>query len=169
MENKDTGYLLVKDDITLFREYFEEMVEMIGIQTLYRSLKPESKNYDLHGELDALYNPPIQVGCIFNEHTDQKTMKKLGWNVERDTTTPMIHVPYDTPNLESGCLFVIPSGLDNAKGRVFKVLDMHVSAIYPASIACMLGPVLESDFDRSQVHDFRTTNFNLLVEEEEDN
>lgn len=168
MENRDTGYLLNKDDITLFRGYFQEMVEMLGIQVLYRTLRESSKNYDLHGELDALYNPPITVGCLFEEHTDQKTMKKLGWNVERDTTTPVIHVPYDTPGLESGCLFIIPSGLDHARGRVFKVIDMHNSAVYPASIACVLGPVLESTFERSQVTDFNTTNFNLLVEEDEE-
>ena len=167
MENKDTGILLNKEDITIFREYFEEMVELIGIQVLYRPLKASSKNWDIHGELDANYDLPMQVGCIFHEHTDQKTMRKLGWNVERNTDVPIIHVPYNLPRLESGCIFIIPSGLDGAKGRVFRVNDMHVSAIYPASIACMLGPVLEDNFERSQIHDFHQSNFNLLIDEED--
>lgn len=169
MDNRDTGLLLNKEDLTIFREYFEEMVDLLGIFTLYRSIRKESKQYTLRGELDAVYNPPIRVGCIFQEYTDQKTMRKLGWNVERDSTTPVIHVPYDTPDLESGCIFIIPSHLDGAQGRVFKVLDMHTSTIYPASIACTLGPVLKTDFERSQVQDFKQNNFNLLKEEEEEN
>lgn len=65
-------------------------------------------------------------------------------------------------------MFIIPSGLDNAEGRVFKVLRMTNSPIYPSSIACELGPVLVNEFERSQLHDFEHTNFNLLNDEEED-
>ena len=155
MENKDTGLLLNKQDIELHRFYFEETVRLLGINVLYRAPRKEHKEYSLQGELhekiDALYTEPIVVGCIFNEHTDQKTMRKLGWNVERDEITPVIHVPYNVPDLQAGCLFEIPSGLDNAKARVFKVIDMSNIAVYPASIACKLGPVLKSDFERSNV------------------
>ena len=168
MENRDTGILLNANNIKLNRFYFKQTVKLIGINVLYRTPRKDYKNYDLHGELDALYNDPIVVGCIYNEHTDQKTMKKLGWNAERDETTPVIHVQYDLPGLEAGCLFIIPSGLDNTQGRVFKVLDLSNIAVYPASIACKLGPVLSTEFERSQLKDFHQTNFNLLEEEEDD-
>ena len=168
MENKDTGLLLNANNIKLNRFYFKQTVRLIGINVLYRTPRKESKRYDLHGELDALYNEPVVVGCIFNDHTDQKTMKKLGWNAEREETTPVIHVPYDLQGLEAGCLFIIPSGLDHAEGRVFKVLDMSNIAVYPASIACKLGPVLKSEFENSQLHDFHQTDFNLLESEDED-
>ena len=168
MENKDTGLLLDKQNIELNRIYFKEMVRLIGINVLYRAPRKQNKQYDLHGEIDTLFEPPILVGCIYNDHTDQKTMKKLGWNAEREETTPVIHVPYDLP-VESEGLFIIPSGLDNTKGRVFKVLDLSYVPIYPASIACKLGPVLENEFERSQLHNFRNTDFNLLRDEEEDN
>lgn len=167
MENKDTGLLLNDKNIKLNRFYFKQTVRLIGINVLYRALKPNYKQYDLHGELDAIYEMPVPVGCIYNEHTDQKTMKKLGWNAEREETTPVIHVPYDLPGLQAGCLFIIPSGLDNTQGRVFKVLDLSYIPVYPASIACKLGPVLENEFAHSQVEDFHQTNFNLLEEEEE--
>lgn len=167
MENKDTGILLDKENITpLQRFYFEEMTRLIGINVLFRAPKPGMKDYDLHGELDAVYEPPVVVGCIYNDHPDQKTMKKLGWNSERTDTPPIIHVPYDLPGIQAGALFVIPSGLDHAEGRVFKVLDMSYVPIYPASIACQLGPVLKSEFERSQREDFTHSDFNLLEGEE---
>ena len=169
MDNKDTGLLLNKKNIELNRRYFKQMVKLLGINVLYRAPRPESKTYDLHGELDSLYYEPIVVGCIYNEHTDQKTMKKLGWNAEREESTPVIHVQYDLPGLQAGALFIIPSGLDNTQGRVFRVLDMSYIPVYPASIACKLGPVLKNNFEKSQVADFTQTDFNLLnTEEEED-
>jgi len=167
MEDKDTGLLLNAENIKLQRFYFEEMLHLLGINTLFRSIKNKNKQYDMYGELDANYNPPIVVPCIFNEHTDQYSMKKMGWIVEKDTTTPVIHVPYDLKGLEAGCLFIIPSGLDNSQGRVFRVIRMSNIAIYPASIACELGPVYESSFERSQL-DMSNTDFNLLKPEEED-
>lgn len=77
MENKDTGLLLPKQDLELFRMWFKQMTDLLGIKVLYRAPR-DSKEYDLHGELDARYYPSRVVGAIYNEHTDQKTMKKLG-------------------------------------------------------------------------------------------
>ena len=168
MENKDTGLLLNKKNIELNRFYFAQTVKLIGINVLYRAPRKDQKQYDLHGELDALYTEPIVVGCIYNEHTDQKTMKKLGWNAEREESTPVIHVPYDTPDLQAGCLFEIPSALDNTKARVFKVLDLSVVPVYPASVACKLGPMMQNELEKSQVVDFNKTDFNLLNEDEEE-
>ena len=172
MENKDTGLLLNKKNIELHRLYFKNVVKLLGINVIYRAPRHDQKEYSLQGELqdyiDVHYCEPIVVGCIYNEHTDQKTMKKLGWNAERDSSTPVIHVPYDLPGLEAGALFIIPSGFDNTEGRVFKVLDMSAIPVYPASIACELGPVLRNELERSQVTDFEKSNFNLLNEEEDE-
>ena len=51
----------------------------------------------------------------------------------------MIHVPYDLPGLQIGALFEVPCGLDNGKGRVFRVISMSNIMIYPASIACEIA------------------------------
>lgn len=168
MEDRDTGLLLNKKNIELNRFYFKQALKLYGINVLYRAPRKDQKQYDLHGELDALYTEPIVVACIYNEHTDQKTMKKLGWNAERHESTPVIHVPYDTPNLEAGCLFEIPSGLDNSKARVFKVIDMSSIPVYPASIACKLGPMMQNELEHSQLIDFNKTDFNVLREEEDE-
>lgn len=168
MENRDTGLLLNKKNIEINRFYFKQALRLYGINVLYRVPRKEYKQYDLHGELDAKYEQPRIVPCIFNEHADQKTMKKLGWNSERTETTPIIHVQYDLEGLESGCLFEIPAGLDNAEARVFKVLDLSNIPVYPASITCKLGPVLKSEFERPQLENFENTDFNLLESEEEE-
>lgn len=167
-ENNKTGLLLNAKNIKLNRFYFKQSVKLYGINVLYRAPRKEQKQYDVHGELDAKYTEPIVIGCIFNEHTDQKTMKKLGWNAEREDSTPVIHVPYDIPELQAGCLFEIPSGLDNSKARVFKVIEMSNIAIYPASIACKLGPMMQNELEHSQIVDFNKTDFNVLREEEDE-
>lgn len=166
MEKQDTGILLNPNNIKLHRNYFKEMCRLIGINVLHRSPKEDIK-YDSYGELDAKYNLPEKVGCIFEEHPNQWTMKKLGWNSETSESVSLISVPYDLQGLQAGSLFIIPSGLDNAQGRVFKVLRMSTISIYPASITCEIGPMFESTFNTNDLHDFSKTGFNLLNEEED--
>ena len=67
-----------------------------------------------------------------------------------------------------GCLFEIPSGLDGAEARVFKVLKMETIAIYPADITCELGPMFKDELHNTEIKDFSKTNFNLVIEEEDE-
>jgi len=166
MDKQDTGILLNPNNIKLQRFYFKQMVKLIGIITLFRSPIKGTKEYNGVGELDAHYNLPERVGCIFEEHPTEKTMKKLGWITELQTDASIIHVPYDLKGLERGALFIIPSALDNSKGRVFKVLEMSTIAVYPASITCKLGPVWESTYNESEVN-FAGSNFSLLRDDKE--
>lgn len=166
MENFDTGLLLNKKNIELNRKYFTQMTNLLGINVLYRAPR-ESKTYNDYAELDSTYYEPIIVGVIYDEHPTQKTMKKLGWNHELADTTTIIHVPYDLEKIQTGALFIIPSGLDNTEGRVFRVVRMTNIAIYPASIACELSPVLKNEMKLNETKDFSESNFNVLQEEEE--
>lgn len=166
MENNDTGLLIVKKDVQLHRTWFKEMVKLIGTNVLYRSIKPGFKDWTLHGELDAKYTAPVMEGCIFDEHPNQWTLKKLGWAAEQQEAVSIIHVRYDLPNLEQGCLFIVPSGIDGAEGRVFRVIRLSTIQIYPASIACELAPEWEDTQEQSAVQDFTNSDFNLLAEEE---
>lgn len=167
-EAEKTGLLLDPENIKLHRLYFSQMCQLLGIKVLYRAPIDSSKQYNGYGELDSHYLPAISVNCIWDEHPSEKTMKKLGWNTELADTTAVIHVPYDLQGLQAGCLFIIPSGLDNTTGRVFKVLRMTNIAIYPASISCELGPMLKNTDEKSTIQDFKHTNFNLLEGEEND-
>lgn len=162
----DYGLLLTKD-IKLHRSYFRQMVKLLGITCNYR-YPLEGKTYNLQGDLNAHYSKPQKVGCIFQDHPDQKTLKKMGWVAELQENASIIHVPYDLQGLEVGALFEIPSGLDNAKPRVFRVISMQNIMVYPASIACEIAPEYITTDELTVTQDFTQTNFNLLVDNEED-
>ena len=113
-------------------------------------------------------NPPLLLGCIFNEHPDQKTLKKMGWVSELQESASIIHVPYDLPELQQGALFYLPSGLDNTPSRLFRVVKMQNIMMYPSSIACEIVPEWENTFNKAQ-YDHTFNDFNLLNEEEDCN
>ena len=162
MENNDVGIILQGNNIKLRRYYFDRMCKYIGIKAIYRA-PLEDKSWDGYGELDTAFYPPVVVSCIFDEHPTQKTMKKLGWVAELQENSSLIQVPYDLKNLQVGALFIIPSAIDHAKGRVFRVISMESIAIFPSSITCEIAPVYENHFDRGQIQHEDNT-FNLLDE-----
>lgn len=73
---KDYG-ILITPEIKLHRQYFKEMVKLLGVNCIYRAPLP-GKTFDAHGDLDAKYYPGEVVGVIFQDHPDQKTLKKMG-------------------------------------------------------------------------------------------
>ena len=163
MKSKDVGVLLNGNNIKLHRNYFKQMVKLIGINVIYRQ-PMENKTWDGYGELEGSFYPPTVVGCIFTEHPNQKSLKKLGWVAELNESSSIIEVPYDLPGIQVGALFIVPSGLDNAKGRLFRVTKMSNIMIYPASITCELVPEYETKMD-SSLKNYKHTSFNLLNEE----
>ena len=167
----DYGMLLNKD-IKLHRQWFKQMTNLIGITCQYKAPlidNIETKEFDTYGDLAAKYpKESISVGCIFQEHLDQKTLKKMGWVAELQENSSIIHVPYDLKDLQVGCLFEIPSGLDNAKPRLFRVISMQNIMVYPASIACELAPEYEN-IDEPVLHNnFASATLPLLIDNEED-
>lgn len=165
MDNK-YGVLL-HPSIKLHRQYFKEMVKLLGIYVYYIPPKPESKHYTTYGELEALYNDAMKVGVIFDEHPTQQTLKKIGWVSELQENASIIHVDYDLPGLEQGALFVIPSGLDNAKGRLFRVVRLTNSIVYPASVTCELIPEYQDNFLPDTGYDYENTSYTLLNREDD--
>lgn len=159
--------LLLNKDIKLHRQYFKQMVKLLGINCKYRA-PLEGKTYNLHGDLEANYKKPEVVGVIFQDHPDQKTLKKMGWVAELQEGSSIIHVPYDLQGLEVGALFEVPSGLDNAKPRLFRVISMQNIMVYPASIACEIAPEYITADEKTLTRDFTKTNLTMLVDYEED-
>ena len=139
MSDIRTDYgLLISKDIKLHRTWFKQMTALHGINCKYRA-PLANKEYDMQADLQTGYKPEIIVGCIFDEHPSQKSLKKAGWVAELQEGASVIHVPYDLPGLQVGALFEVPSGLDKGKGRVFRVISMSNIMIYPASIACEIA------------------------------
>lgn len=154
------GLLYNEQNIKLQRKYFNDMLRMIGIEVQHYAMRP-NKHYTNYAELALNFEPPVTTGCVFEEHPTQKTMKKLGWNSERQENESVISVPYDLSHLEVGSLFMLPSGIDNTPGRLFRVVEMSNIMLYPASITCKLVPEFESTSPSAHV-DYKTHDFALL-------
>lgn len=163
--NPSLGLLLTKD-IKLHRQYFQQMVKLIGIQADYYQVKP-GKHYTNYTEIKTTHYEPQKIGCIFTEYPDQKTLKKAGWVAELQEGASIIHIPYDTPGIQVGALFSFPSGIDNTPDRVFRVVSMMVTMVYPASISCEVVPEYKNDFENSLL-DHKHNDFNLLNTEEDE-
>lgn len=146
----DYGFLLSKNNAQLQRTYFKEMVKLLGINCVYKAPLSNKEN-DIHGDLQTGYKPGILIGCLFEEHPNQKSLKKAGWVAELQENSSIIHVPYDLPDLQVGALFEVPSGLDNGKSRVFRVISLANIMIYPASIACEIALEYESNDEQHLV------------------
>lgn len=144
MSDVKTNYgLLITKDIKLHRSWFKQMTALHGINCQYRA-PLKNKTYDLNADLQTSYKPAILVGCLFEEHPDQKSLKKAGWVAELQEGSSVIHVPYDLPDLQVGALFDVPSGIDTAQARTFRVISLSNIMIYPASIACEIALEYES-------------------------
>ena len=163
MNNRKYGKLL-HPEIKIHRQYFREMCKLIGINVLYRAVKA-GKKYTTYAEIDANYEDPLLVGCIFDQHPNQQTMKKLGWVSELQDNSSIIHVDYDLPGLQQGCLFIIPSGLDDGKARLFRVVKMTNSIVYPSSITCEIVPEYIDSFNEKTDYDFNPSEQNVLSDE----
>ena len=162
--NNNYGLLLNQKDILLQRKYFEECVNMLGVKVIHRAPRPD-KHYTTYSEIQSNYFEPEAVGCIFDEHPNQRTMRKLGWNAELGESASIISVPYDLEGLQQGSLFIIPSAFDNTKGRLFRVVEITGIMIYPASLTCKLVPEYENTFTPDNFN-HQHNSFNLLNRED---
>lgn len=161
-ENNKFGLLIHESDIKLHRHYFKEMCKLIGIKVGYRAPKSD-KHYTTYAEIESNYMPIDIIDCIFEEHPNQQTLKKLGWAAELDDSPAIISIPYDLHGIQQGALFLIPSAFDNSRGRVFRVIELSTIMIYPASITCKLVPEYENTYSDSK-DNFKHSSFNLLNE-----
>lgn len=71
--NNDYG-LLINSNIKIHRDYFKQMLKLLGINVIYRAPK-DNKSWTTYGEIDTNYKEPFVTGCIFDQHPDIKTMK----------------------------------------------------------------------------------------------
>lgn len=164
IENQKYG-LLLQPSIKLHRQYFKEMVKLHGIYVLYRSPLPD-KHYTTYAEIDSNFYPPLLIGCLFEQHPQQATTKKLGWVSELQDSASIIHVDYDLPNLQVGSLVIVPSGLDDGVGRLFKITRMSNIMIYPAAISCEIVPEYEDTIEEATINDFTDMSLNVLQDED---
>jgi hypothetical protein len=169
MSDVKTDYgILIGKDIKLHRNWFKQMTALHGINCKYRA-PLQNKDYDQLGDLTTGYKPEIIVGCLFEEHPNQKSLKKAGWVAELQEGSSIIHVPYDLPGLQAGALFEVPSGLDNGKGRLFRVIGLSNIMIYPASISCEIALEYKSNDEQHLIYvAHEKEDMPLLIDREDD-
>ena len=159
------GSLFHENDIKLHRKYFAEMVKLWGVLVDYYA--PKKNNHrTIYGEVVSSYYEPMRIGVLFNQHPDQKTMKKLGWDNQTDTEAILITVPYDTPNIQVGAKFLFPAAVDGGEPKQYKVTRMRTSMIYPSSIVCECMPEYEDEFKISDF-EFAHTGMNVINREQD--
>lgn len=166
LSNSKYGALIHGPDIKLHRQYFKEMCKLLGVKVLYYAPR-NSKGWTTYAEIDTNFYEPQLITCIFNDHPDQWTMKKLGWDAELQDSASLISVPYDLENIQVGALFAVPTGIDGGKARLFRVSKMSNIMIYPASVTCEIVPEYDNTYSPAQ-KDYTQTSTNLLKDEEED-
>lgn len=164
IQDNDNYGLLVNSNTTLHRRYFNEMARLLGIKVIYRAPTP-GKHYTTYAEIESNYQEPTIEYCIFEDHPSQQTLKKLGWVSELQEGSSIIHVRYDLPDIQQGALFIIPSGLDKTKGRLFRVIKMSNIMVFPSSISCEIAPEYEDTLTKSTIEDYSKSSFNLLNQE----
>lgn len=165
MQDSRYGQLL-NTNTKLARQYFREAVKLLGINVIYRAPYP-GKHYTTYGEIDTNFEAPIMVGVLFYEHPSQKTLKKVGWVSELQEGSSLIEVDYDLPNLQKGALVIVPSGLDDGRGRLFRIISLQTSMVYPASVTCEIIPEYEDSVERPTDFDYSRNSFTLLSREDE--
>ena len=119
------------------------------------------------GDLDSKYGLLLTDDIKLHRNWFKEMCKLIGIKVIYRAPRPDKH--YTTyaeidGNYE-GALFIIPSGIDKAKGRLFRVSKISNIMVYPASITCEIVPEYENTYSNSQ-SDFKHNSFTLLNEEE---
>lgn len=165
-QNNSYGLLLDESNIKLHRFYFKEMVRLIGIFVIYRAPRKD-KHWTMYQEIESNYQEPLLVGCIFHEHPDQKSLKKMGWVSELQEEESLISLSYDTPDLQVGSLIVVPSSIDKTQGRLFRITALSNIMIYPSSITCVCVPEYDDILPKGMVDDHSKGSLTLLAEEED--
>lgn len=150
--------LLTTEDITMFQEWFKEMVKLRGISVIYRY--PVNEEVSIHSEIKANFSEPINLDIIFEEVPQVKTLKRIGWVSEDPNDKPYIAMlPIDTPYLQTKSRILIPPIGQAIPGRWFEVTSIHSILEYPACYTCTLAPVFES---KSEKLDHSETNYNYI-------
>ena len=139
---------IIQDDAKIFKYYAKEALEMYGIDANYYQCKP-GRTFTTLGELKSCYYSPISAKVIFDQAPTVRTLKKLGWVTEADSTQPIIHVDFDLPGIEVGCLFNIKDPLRRDSGRMFRITKMSAGILYPATLTCQIVAIVGDDIEET--------------------
>lgn len=141
--------LLNRQDARIFRQYFSEMVKLIGISVGYQYIVERQKT--IHSEDNSKLSMPIRLDVLFDENPQVDTLNRLGWVSEINGQKPVVvNLPYNTPNLTVDARVIIESVDGVERPRVFKITQIVSDLEFPDAYTCALVPVFDQYTQKNQ-------------------
>jgi len=141
--------LLNRADSTIFRQYFNEMVKLIGQSVGYQYVVKH--NLTIHSEDNSELSVPIRLDVLFDENPSVDTLNRLGWVSELNEQQPIIvNMPYNTPNLTVNARIIIESVDGVARPRVFRITKIQSDLEFPDAYTCAIVPVFDQYVQKNQ-------------------
>lgn len=138
---------LIQSDALIHRKYFKEVLDAYGVPSLYFQCKPK-KDYNSSGELSSRYYDPQKTKVLFEQVPQMRTLKKLGWVTELDQQQPIVHLWYDLPGIEVGCLLKVKDPFTKSSGRFFRLSKLSgIGIIYPVGLTAQIVAVAGTDIE----------------------
>lgn len=134
--------LISEREVTYLRKQFAEALKQLGVPFKYQY--PLGNNVDMYNQpAPDGYSVEYDVYGIFDGDPKLKTYKNLGWVVEKSDNLPfLIHIPFDTPHIQKGCLFRTSGLITGIEERVFQVVELSSSLMCPDHIVCQVVPLV---------------------------
>lgn len=141
--------LLTRNDSRIYRQYFKEMVKLIGQSVGYQYVV--DRKYTIHSEDNSTLSAPVRIDILFDENPKIDTLNRLGWVSELNNQKPIIaNLPYDTPNLSVNARIIAESVDGTPRPRVFKITQIESDLEYPDAYTCALVPVFDQYVQKNQ-------------------
>lgn len=141
--------LLNRKDSRIFRQYFKEMVKLIGQSVGYQYIV--ERQYTIHSEDNSTLSAPIRIDVLFDENPKVDTLNRLGWVSELNEQRPIVvNMPYDTPNLSINARLIVESVDGTPRPRVFKITQIESDLEFPEAYTCAAVPVFDQYKQKNQ-------------------
>ena len=134
---------LIGEDIVLWRQRYDEALEMRGIPCSYQY--PIDAGSNTQGEpLADGYSTPKDTHIFLDSNPKVKTFKRYGWVVENDDNLPfLIHCSFNLPHLQKDAIFRIAGQYTELPDRMFRVTAITYSLQAPDHMICQAVPAYE--------------------------
>lgn len=141
--------LLNRSDSRIFRQYFIEMVKLIGQSVGYQYIV--KRETTIHSEDNSKFSMPIRIDILFDENPTVDTLNTLGWMSEMNEQKPLvINMPYNTPNLTVDARIIVESVDGVARPRVFRITKIVSDLEFPDAFTCAIVPVFDQYVQKNQ-------------------
>lgn len=137
---------LIGPDILLMRSRYDEALKLRGIPAKYQHPLNPTTNESGDTIID-MYSPEEDVYIFLESNPKVKTLKRLGWVVDtqKDQLPMIIHVSWNTKNLQRDSIFSFSGLYANIPDRKFRVTEITYDLECPDHLVCKVVPVYDNN------------------------